>query len=340
MKTTVSILALLFATNALAIELHVPPRRELEAVASPRKAKVLRDARAAFTLPDGSQWITHSVPAKREPSAIGVTRFDRDGSATVFLVSDWLPKGTIPGGFCGQVYGVAQLTDGRVAVSAGWTTGAASHNGIFVLRRRDDGRYDTDSRFELPGVGQIAGGPANMIVAVTVDATRGDGGPLLSVFDTDGTVRARAFAQDPSSSAEALRNAHDTHVLRVSDDLYAIYTPFDEQVFLYEMRHVEPELIFHGIRGTFVGDDAGLATARVLGIDVTPNGDILVVRSGMIQGRPGTNLTVYTKKFRDIKQSETLDIPWSLLLREHGQLRGLVHRDGVQLDTVHVRYDR
>ena len=335
------LIVLLFSTTtAFAIEFEVPARRNLEPVASPRKAKVLRDARAAFTLRDGSQWITHGVPARREPSAIGVTRFERDGSARVFLVSDWLPKGTIPGGYAGQVYGVALLTDGRVAVSAGWMSGGTSHNRIFVLRRRADGGYDTDRMFELPGVAQVVDGPANLILAITVDATLRDGGPLVRVFDTNGTVRGAVDGQNPASPAEAVRNAHDARIVRVNENRFAVYEPSQERVMSFDLYVVEPELIFKPYGGVFLGDDAGLAGTRVLGIDAAPNGDVLVVRSGLVRGRPGTELTVYTRTFREVKQSQTLDVPWSLLLREHGHIRGLVFHNDVRLDTVHVRHDR
>jgi hypothetical protein len=333
MRKTMLILSLLLANNALAVRLAVDPRTAVEPVDSPRKAKVLRDARAAFTLPDGSQWITHRVPAQREPGAIGVTRFGTDGTARVFLVSDWLPKGSIPRGWCGQVYGVTLLTDGRVAVSAGWTDGRNSHNAIVILSLRGDGRYDTDKVIELPGVAQIAGAPRNTILAVTNDANRRGGGPLLTLFDTEGRKIGAGFSDHlPVSAPEAAQNARKARLHRFGERRFAFYDPYSESVAVIDFEVLERETILTPIQVTFVGDDATTSALPVLDIDQSPDGDILVVRAGVIRGTPGTQLTIYGEGAA--KQSVILDRPWNLMLRENDRVRGVVLRGQVALDTV------
>jgi hypothetical protein len=65
MRKGLLVLSLFLATDLLAVRLDVKERLDIEPIGSPRKAQVLRDARAAFTRADGSQWITHSAPADR-----------------------------------------------------------------------------------------------------------------------------------------------------------------------------------------------------------------------------------------------------------------------------------
>ncbi len=336
MRKTILGLLLLSAGNALALRLNVEPRRGFDPVDSPRKAKVLLDSRAAFTLEDGSQWITHGIPAQREPGAIGVTRFGPDGTVRLFLLSDWLPQGSIPGGMCGQIYGVALLTDGRVAVSAGWTDGHDSHNAILILNLRRDGRYDTDKVIEVPGVAQIAGAPRNTVLAITNDANLRGGGPLLTLYDTAGRRRAALFDDQLSVSAsEAAQSSMKARLHRTGERGFVFYDPYKDSVIVFDLEVVEKEVIFTPIHVAFIGEDAATAGLPVLGIDASPDGDVVVARVGMIRGTYGTQLTVYGSD-GSVKQSTTLDRPWNLILRENDRIRGVVLRDGVVLDTVAI----
>jgi hypothetical protein len=328
MRNALVILCLLTAAAAPAARTDDGRPRPLERVASERKARVLRDARAVFNLDDGSEWITHSVPAAAEPSAIGVTRFDAGGDARVFLVSDWLPKGTIPRGRAGQVYSVALLTDGRVAVSAGWNDGA-SHNAIFVLHALDDGRYAADKVIELPGVAQVGGGPRNTIAAVTVDASIAGGGPMLTIFDTDGRSLGRFFDGDPSLGArEAVQNANAARLQRVGERRFALYDRASGFLRLFDVDVADARAQAATRSFVDVGNDLA-----VLAIQPAADGDFVVARSGMIRGRLGTELTVYDGNGVR-KESTLLEHPWNFVLRENGRLRGVVMRDGVMLDNV------
>jgi len=338
MRMTIAVLSLLLAVEVSALNVAIPAQRTLNPVVSPRKAKVLRDARAAFTLPDGSQWIVHTVPAKREPSALGVTRFGADGAARVFLVSDWLPEGTIPGGSAGQVYGVGMLNDGRVLVSAGWQNHGGSHNAIFVLSAEAGGTYHTDKVFEVPGAAEIVGGPVNTILAVTNYPAMRGGGPLLTHFNTEG-LRLGAFGSGDVSPAAAAKSAMAARLHRINENLYALYIPSREEVAVFHLSPGDREFIWSPRRHVFLGEDAAAAGMRVLGLESAGMADdLLVVRSGLYRGRPGTLLTVFGKYHKE-KQSEFLDVPWNLMLREFGVIHGVVHRGDVHLDTVALKND-
>jgi hypothetical protein len=340
MKKTILTLSLLLAANAFSARLDIQPRTALEPVASARKAKVLRQARASITLDDGSQWIIHRVPAQHEPGAFGVTRFGADGSARVFLVSDWLPKGSIPRGLCGQVRGVTQLTDGRVAVSAAWTDGVTSHNAIFVLRVREDGRYDTERVIEVPGVSHIAAGPRSSIVAVTNDASRHGGGPMATVFDAQGRVLGAYFDQDSLlSPPAAAQNALQARLQRVGENGFALYDPQGDLIRVFELDVSARDVTLTPQANIFVGDDASTADLQVLGIEPTADGDIVVARVGLVRGNPTTQLTVYDR-LGGVKESATLDRPWNLMLRENGRIQGLVLRGDASLDTVALRREQ
>lgn len=337
MRKSAVILTLLFTTSALAARLDAPSRRTVfDPVESPRKAKVLRDALAAFTLSDGSQWVTHFVPAAREPGAIGVTRFGADGSAHVFLVSDWLPRGSIPRGWCGQVYGVGLLDDGRVIASAGWTDGRNSHNGIFILRPGEDGRYVTDKLIEVPGVRHVVGGPRNTILAVTFDANLRGGGPLFTLYASDSGKRVGTLilAQD-QSPVEAAQKAGNARLQRINAQTFAAYEPTVELVYVFDLEVVASETILSPRRVLFVGDDAVTVSAPVVGIEAWEDGDLLVARSGRVRGTVGTQLTIYGRD-HSVRQSLTLDRPWHLMLREESRILGVVRRREVELDPVAV----
>lgn len=339
MRNSILVLLVSLCVDVLAASFEVPRESALARVESSRQATVLREGRALFPLADGSLWVTHPAPAEREPSALAVTRFGEDGSARVFLVSDWLPKGTIPRGRCGQVYAVALMDDGRLAASAGWTDGRQSHNGIFVLRVREDGTHDTDHLIKLPGVARIAGGPGNTILAVTSDASRENGGPLVTLFSAEGRVLGSLLEQSGRfSPAEAARNASSTILQRVSDTQFALYDPTGEQVFIFDVDRAGSEMILTPRRIFFIGDDASTANVPVLGIETWPNGDLLVVRSGRIRGAPGTQLTVY-KRDHSVKQTAVLDRPWNAMFREKNRIRGVVLRGEVRLDNVLLRDD-
>ena len=341
MRKATLLVSLFLAANALAVRIDVAPRAALETVDSHR-ARVLRDARAVFNLEDGSQWVTHGAPAQREPGAIAVTRFGADGSARVFLVSDWLPQGSIPIGWCGQVYGVALLEDGRVAVSAGWTDGHSSHNGIFVLRAGPDGRYATDKLLEVPGVAQIAGAPGNTILAVTTDASRRGGGPLLTLFNLEGGKLGGFHNNDRSMPApEAARYAAKAHLQKIDERSFALYDPFVESVIVFDLE-VEAsvrEAVWIPIRMMFIGDDAATADLPVLGIHVSKDWDILVARVGIVRGTPGTQFTIYGLD-GSVKQSAIVERPWNIMFREEGRIRGVVLRDGVGLDSVSLHREK
>jgi hypothetical protein len=335
MKPTLLAIALFIATNALAVRLEVPKGSAPAAVDTPRKAEKLREARAVFTLPDGSLWVAHPAPAKREPNAIAVTRFDPDGSAAAFAVSDWLPKGSIPRGWCGQVYGVTQLSDGRIAVSGGWTDGAESHNAIFTLRRREDGRYDTDRVVKLPGVGEIAGTAGNGIVAVTDDASRRDHGAILTAIDAEGH-RIAVLAGNKTEALTAVQAAQNTanaKLQRVGEKWFAFYNPAAEEVYIFEVVVGRREATIMGVAVIFIGDDAELASLRVIGIEVADDRDVIVVRTGRYRGRLATHLTVYDHIGR-VKETKTLDEAWNHVIREKGKLHGVVNRGDVLLDTM------
>ena len=341
MRQTTVVLGLLIATQAFAAGVDAPRRSELEVVDSPRRAQVLRSALGAFALSDGSLWVTHFAPARREPGSIGVTRFGADGSEREFLVSDWLPKGSTPGGAAGQVYAVTLLTDGRVAVSAGWTDGADAHNGIFILRAGKDGRYTTDKLIEWPGVADIVAGPRNTILAATFDASRRGGGPLLTLFDAEGRMRAKALDhQRPISPAEAAQTAMKVRLHRFNERTFVVYDPADDTLGVLDIEVLEDKSIWSARNVIFIGDDASLADTRVLGISMTQDGDVLVARVGNIGGKLGTHLAVYGQD-SSIRHSTVLDRPWKFMLQENGRVRGVVPlRDGVGLDPLPSRRDK
>jgi hypothetical protein len=331
------LLLLIVAANAFAARLDVQPRMLDTAVESPRKAQVLRTARAAFVLSDGSEWITHPAPAQREPNAVAVSRFAPDGSVRVFLVSDWLPKGSIPRGWCGQVYGVTLLTDGRVAVSAGWTDGRESHNGIFILRALEDGSYTSDKLIELPGVSDISGGPRNTILAVTDNPSLPGGGPLLTLLNAEGRLIGHLFDEDrPMSASEASQNAMKARLQRLGEHGFALYDPAADLVRVFDVVVRGTEATVTPLRQIFIGDDVTVAHAPVLGIHGDGNGDIVVVRVGRIGGTPGTQLTIYGRDGA-VKEAVTLQRPWQLMLRETGRVRGVLLKDRVVLDTIGIR---
>jgi hypothetical protein len=339
MKSTGIVVCLLVAANALAVRMDIDPHRKLEPAGSERLTKVLLDARGTFALEDGSQWIRHRVPAAAEPSAIGVTRFGPDGSARVYLVSDWLPKGTIPRGRCGQVFGVALLTDGRVAVSAGWNDGNDSYNAVLVLHALDDGRYATDKVIELPGVAQIAGGPRNTFVAVTSTVSIPGGGPMLTIFDTDGKILGRFFDGDPFLNIiQAVQNASAARLQRLGESRFALYDHATEIIRVFDVDFAGSRANVKTRASIFIDDAAG-ADVRVVGMQPSSDGDLLVARTGVIRGRPGTQLTIYDEN-GGVKQSSVLEHPWNFMLQEHGRVRGVVMRDGISLDTVIIRADQ
>lgn len=337
MKRTLIAVTLLLATNASAVRLEVRPAASLSRVDAPRKAMKLSEARGVFRLDDGSLWVSHPAPARREPSAIAVTRFDPDGSATAFLVSDWLPKGTIPRGLCGQVRSVTQLTDGRIAISAGWNDGAQSHNGVFILRRRDDGRYDTERLVELPGVSQIVGTHRNGILAVTDNPSRRDHGAILTVIDAEGNAFGVQLSPETETltAVEAAQNASRAKLQRVGQNLFAFYNPAIEEVLTLRIDVGHREATIAARNNLFIGDDAALAALPVVAINVTDDDDLVVVRVGDLRGVIGTHITVYGAD-NSVKETKTLDRPWNHVIREKGKLHGVVNRGEILLDTVNL----
>jgi hypothetical protein len=335
MKKTL-LLSLLLTASASAAHLQAPPRRTLTPVSSSRKAEVLREARATFTLPDGSLWVTHPVPAESEPGAVGVTRFSADGSAHVFLVSDWLPKGSIPHGWAGQVHAVTMLADGRIAASAGWTDGRASHNAIFILRKRTDGWYSTDKTFEWPGIGHIIAGPQNTILAITNDPARPNGGPLVTLFDTNGEALGAHLATNARQTVlEAAQNAWKARLRRMSETRYAIYDAKANSVWILNVEATPKGSVWSTHTSVFIGDDPHTAHLPLVGFEVSPDGrSVLVARTGVIDGRPATKLTLYDKNSAEVQETTVTDAPWNLMIRENDQVHGLVRHREVLLDTV------
>lgn len=335
MRNALLAVMLFLSTNALGARLEVPAGGGLTVIESPRKASKLRDARAVFTLPDGSLWVAHPAPAQREPNAIAVTRFEPDGSAAAFAISDWLPKGSIPRGWCGQVYGVTQLTDGRVAVSGGWTDGTESHNGVFILRRRQDGRYDTDRVVKLAGVGEIAGTAGNGIIAVTDDPMRADHGAILTVIDAAGNAFAALHGNktETLTAVEAAQNTASAKLQRIHDNGFAFYNPAAEEIYIFELRVGHRQASIKGWYSVFTGDDAELAKLPVVGLEVTDDRDVVVARTGRFRGRIGTHLTVYDQIGR-VKETKALDRAWNHVIREQGKLHGVVNSGEIVLDTV------
>ncbi|MEA2337171.1 MAG: hypothetical protein QOE82_1178 [Thermoanaerobaculia bacterium] len=337
-RVAVSALLFAYSMNAAAARLKVDPARRLEPVGSERMARVMRDAYAMFALPDGSKWIVHKVPAKREPGAMGVTRFGPDGAAHVFLLSDWLPKGTIPGGWCGQVYGVARFDDGRIGVSGGWTDGVNVHNAIFILGGRDHGAFDVEKLVELPSVRQLCAGPDDTILAITSDPGKRDGGPLLSLVRADGTVLPLGFLSAmPISAGDAAQRATKARISRYAERRFALYDPQIESVVLFDLRVAKGEAVLAGNNVIFIGDDPH--DPALLGFDVRPDGDLVVIRTGTVSGATATHLAVYdgsgaAPALR--KQTVITAHPWNFALPEAGGLRGVVFHDGVEFDTVEV----
>jgi hypothetical protein len=338
MKKIMFVLSLLATVSVFGARLDAPPRRNLNAVNSPRRAEVLREARGTFTLPDGSLWVTHPVPAESEPSAVGVTRFGIDGSTSVFLVSDWLPKGSIPNGWAGQVFSVTMLTDGRVATSAGWTDGHEAHNAIFILRGRGDGTYSTDKKFEWPGIAQIVGGPKSTILAATNDPFMRNGGPMLTLFNANGAaIGAHDGSKKPTlARLEAAQHARSVRLQRMSENRFAVYEPATNFVWVMDIEVAAKETIWTGVAGIFIGEDPRTAHLPVIGLETTPGGDeILVARTGRIDGKYGTKLTLYNRGGGgDVKQTTVTDAPWNLMIRENDQVHGVVRHRDVLLDTV------
>lgn len=337
MKKLMLVVSLLLTVNSYAAKLDAPPRRNLNPVKSPRQAEVMREARAIFALADGSLWVTHPVPAESEPSALGVTRFGTDGSAKVFLLSDWLPKGAVPNGWCGQVYGVTMLTDGRVAVSGGWTDGRDSHNAIFVLRRVADGTYSTDRKFEWAGVADIVGGPNNTILAVTSNASLRNGGPLLTLFTAGGAViGTHAACNPPQAKLEALQNARKARLRRVGRNRFAVYEPAVDSVAIVDVEITRGGSTWSTAGHVFVGDDAHTAHLPFIGFEVSPDGnEVLVARTGPIDGRYGTQLTLYSRRgIGEVKQKTVTDMPWNFMIRQNNEVHGVVRHRDVLLDTV------
>src|SRR6266852_2579403 len=102
-----------------------PRRHSLDPVNDVRRADLLSEAHSMVALSDGSEWAFHPCPARSEKSCIAATRIAK-GEQTVFLAADFLPNmpgGTIPIGAGGQIYSVANLDGGAIAVSLGWNDG-------------------------------------------------------------------------------------------------------------------------------------------------------------------------------------------------------------------------
>lgn len=335
------ILLVLFAvtSQAFAARLDVDSKRPMEAITSERKANVLIQARRVFSLPDGSLWVTHPVPAEREPSALGVTRFSADGSARVFLLTDWMRKGEVRHGWCGQVYGVALLDDGHLAVSGGWTDGSNSHNAIFVLKPRADGGYDTINRFDVPGVAELVAAAPDRIFAITNDPSRAGGGALLTLYNQEGVAISGYAPENRNTSVlEAAQNARNSRVVRISRYRFAIYNAFDRTV---DVLDVKPETargaVFAPFSKIFIDGDATIANLPVIGIAATQK-EVLVVRSGNVRGHFGTLFTAYNS-LADVTAESFLDRPWNFVFPENGKLRGVVHYKDAMLDTIEFQGD-
>jgi hypothetical protein len=343
MKTLYAACLLLVAVDAFGVRLEAKKDHPLKPVDSPRQEKVWREARGAFSLPDGSLWITHAAPARMEPSAMGVTRFGADGSARLFLLSDWLPKETLALGWVGQIYGVALRTDGRVAVSGGWMDRHGEvHNGLLFLRAREDGAYEVEKVIDLPGIGHIIDGPNATILAITHDALQKEP-ELLSIFNSDGVRIGTMFPQRQPSVVAAAQNASAARVKRVSKNRFALYDPAAQQIIVWDF------VVDANNRGgvhtplthIFIGDDPTIDNLRVLDFEPSPDGrEAVVVRSGNVRGTYGTLLTVYRAP-RDVKESTFLDRPWRFTIRDRKSdvLQGVVFKKDVLIDTVHLRND-
>lgn len=313
---------------------------------------------------DGTEWIIHALRGpKEEKSSIAVTRFLPDGSLRHFFATDWLPKGTVPIGRIGQVYGVAELTTpGLMAVSLGWNDGA-SHNAIVIASRTKNDTYVTQRIIELPGVAAIIGGPSDTIVAATSDATRA-ATPLLTVFDSRGRILRELLPALPGFDKVAcFRNSRRAFIQRVGDSDFAVYDDIQGAVHFIRLQMSADLRRFNAADAPFWVKTAGsapfttrlvdswvlfvgspetpLSQRNVVDVHARPSGDATVTRVGVdLAGHPSTVITVY--RHGGGAQIWTSPTPWQAARREPGKpgITGIIVRDSVELESLELEEEQ
>lgn len=300
-----------------------------------RRAKVLEKSVRTIAFADATEWVIHPVWAARETSPMGVTRFAADGAPELYLVSDWLPKGSIPRGYVGQVYGVADLEDGGVAATVGWNGRRGDvHNAVLFLERRGANDYHLRATVELPGVADVVRGPAGTAVVVTGAAQRTGGGPLLTVVNPTGVV-GEFFTPDTAGDAHlALRNIVHARLQHIGGATYALYDAGRQTLTRFNLivkREGRAEL---AVAETFsVDNDPALSAGRVVGLQVAANGSALIARVGRSESGPQTVVTRFSRTGL-VDGTWVSQHPWNAVVPRRGGLGGVVSRGAVLVETV------
>lgn len=341
---SVAVVSMLLASTVFA-DLNVRVAEE-PIPSSSARGRVLRNAIKTFVLSDGSEWITHRLSGYRENSPIGITRIDRDGTEELFLGSNWLPDGTTAPGGAGQIYGITDL-EGGFAVAVGWNRDGRSRNAILVL----SGSYETVRIIEVPGISSVVGGPKSTILALTDDAAVAGGGPMLTVFDTAGTVLGRFFPGQSRSPGEAVRNSIRSNLQQIASSRYALYDDLRETMFVFDLHvgdYVMPAPRHKWVRAAgatngaakvaehsriFVGGDASFAQLVTVATHVAKDGRAIVVRTGLVDGAPRSVAAVYRGDGEVIGTWKSKH-PWNTVIRSGNEFRGVVMRDGVVLEKA------
>jgi hypothetical protein len=330
MKKLVTAVVLFLTLIAASPNSLQPKRHSLDAVSDDHRADLLRDAHLMVALGDGSEWAFHSCPARAEKSCIAVTRIAK-GEQTVFLAADFLPNmpgGTIPIGAGGQIYSVANLNGGGVAVSLGWNDGRDSHNAVVFASPKND-RYSIDRVVEFPTVRAIVPGPRGTVLAITSDSSLAGGGPQLTLVDSNGHTLGQWFEGDRSRSAvRAAQGANDLRLEQVAPGRFALFNPSDMTLRVFDLSE-NASLTMHST--AVINDD--LAGQTIRDVHTSPNGATAIVGVGKIDGEYRTSVNLYSSTGA-LTGRWFSDSPWHNVDHRGQVFKGIIVRDDVRTETV------
>jgi uncharacterized protein YodC (DUF2158 family) len=349
-----TLLSLFFAISNAAQSGLQPAQHSFERIEDSRRIMLFRQSRSSQTLSDGTEWVTHPCPARKEPGCIAVTRL-LNGKATTFLAADFLPGApghTVPIGSGGQVYSVAALDDGTQAVSLGWNDGHDSHNAIVFLVSTGD-RYTSARVVELPCVRAIAAGPDGTVLAITSNASVRGGGPRLTLLDSQGTILGSWFDGDPSATpAQAARLASSLRLEKIASGRYTFFDPAVALLRVFNIDGTNPSTRAMNLPN-FVQARKGAASAAmtplaaislnddltgqfVLDVHTTPHLVTSVTTVGSIDGQPRTRVTLYDTN-GGVSGRWVSEHPWRHAEHHGNVLTGVVDRDDLWTESVTFR---
>jgi hypothetical protein len=298
-----------------------------------RRELALQKVLRAVTFEDETEWIIHPVWAARERSPIGVTRLSADGRAELYLVSDWLPKGSIPRGSVGQVHSVADLGARSIAAAVGWTDPDGEvHNAVLFLDRVDD-KYERRATVDLPGVADVVRGPAGTAIVVTASAHRAGGGPRLTVIAPRGVVGELLPASEHADARDAVRRLPQTSLQHVGGSEYAFYDPLDRTLYRFTAVLAGERVQFRALENLSIDDDPATSSDRLVGVFAHSDGGALVARVGLRANGPRTVITMFSSTGA-VEGTWESEAPWNAVLRRPGGVDGVVSRGGVQIESV------